>query len=79
MKDISFELEILSHYYDSEIIIDLDHMSMAVYEFCHKKTGKKYSYRLSVTDMKDFGPGVVKIINELKKGIRECKLKELGI
>jgi hypothetical protein len=29
--------------------------------------------------MKDFGPGVVKIINELKKGIRECKLKELGI
>ena len=22
MKDISFELEILSHYYDSEIIVD---------------------------------------------------------
>ena len=76
MKDISFELEILSHYYDSEIIVD--HMTMApVYEFVHKTTGKKYVYRISITDMKDFG--LVKMFNELKMEIREDKLNDLGL
>ena len=74
----SFELEILSHYYDSEIIVD--HMTMApVYEFVHKTTGKKYVYRISITDMKDFGPSVVKMFNELKMEIREDKLNDLGL
>jgi hypothetical protein len=78
MKDLSFELERLSHYYHSEMIID--HMTMApVYEFIHKTTGKKYSYRLSMTDLKDFGPGVVKMLDELKIEIREDKLNDLGI
>ncbi len=77
MKDLSFELERLSHYYYSEMIID---MTMApVYEFIHKTTGKKYSYRLSMTDVKDFGPGVVKMLDELKIEIREDKLNDLGI
>ena len=78
MKDISFELEILSHYYDSEIIVD--HMTMSpVYEFVHKTTGKKYVYRISITDMKEFGPSVVKMFNELKMEIREDKLNDLGL
>jgi hypothetical protein len=77
MKDLSFELERLSHYYHSEMIID---MTMSpVYEFIHKTTGKKYSYRLSMTDVKDFGPGVVKMLDELKIEIREDKLNDLGI
>ena len=39
MKDLSTELEKLSHYYDSEMIID--HMTMApTYKFVHKATGK---------------------------------------
>jgi hypothetical protein len=50
-----------------------------VYEFIHKTTGKKYSYRLSMTDVKDFGPGVVKMLDELKIEIREDKLNDLGI
>ena len=80
MKDLTFELERLSHYYHSEMIID--HMSMApIYEFVHKTTGKKYSYRLSMTDLKDkdFGPEVVKMLDELKIEIREDKLNDLGI
>ncbi len=78
MKDISFELEILSHYYDSEMIID--HMTMApTYEFVHKTTGKKYVYKVSITDMRDFGPSVVKMFNELKMEIREDKLNDLGL
>ena len=77
MKDLSTELEKLSHYYDSEIIVD---MTMApVYEFVHKTTGKKYVYKLSITEMRDLGPSVVKMFNELKMEIREDKLKELGI
>jgi hypothetical protein len=77
MKDLSLELERLSHYYHSEMIID---MTMApVYEFIHKTTGKKYRYRLSMTDVKDFGPGVVKMLDELKIEIREDKLNDLGI
>ena len=78
MKDLSFELEKLSHYYDSEMIID--HMTMApVYEFVHKTTGKKSVYRISITDMKEFGPSVVKMFNELKMEIREDKLNDLGL
>lgn len=78
MRDLSTELEKLSHYYDSEMIID--HMTMSpVYEFVHKTTGKKYVYRISITDMKDFGPSVVEMFNELKMEIREDKLNDLGL
>ena len=77
MKDLSTELEKLSHYYDSEIIVD---MTMApVYEFVHKTTRKKYVYKLSITEMRDFGPSVVKMFNELKSEIREDKLNDLGL
>jgi hypothetical protein len=78
MKKLSQELEKLSHYYDSEMIIDKDTMA-PVYEFVHKTTGKKYVYRQSITDMKDFGPSVVKMFNELKMEIREDKLNVLGL
>ena len=77
MKDLSKELEKLSHYYDSEMTIDIN-MSM-VHIFTHKKTGKKYVYRLSRTDLKDFGPGVVKMFDELKTEIRDEKLNDLGL
>jgi len=78
MKDLAFELERLCHYYHSEMIID--HMTMApVYEFIHKTTGKKYSYRLSMFDLKDFGPGVAKMLDELRMKIRDEKLNDLGI
>lgn len=78
MRDLSTELEKLSHYYDSEMIID--HMTMVpTYEFVHKTTGKKYVYRISITDMKDFGPSVVEMFNELKMEIREDKLNDLGL
>lgn len=77
-KDLSTELEKLSHYYDSEMIID--HMTMApTYEFVHKTTGKKYVYKVSITDMRDFGPIVVEMFNELKIEIREDKLNDLGL
>jgi hypothetical protein len=77
MKDLSTELEKLSHYYDSEIIVD---MTMApTYEFVNKTTGKKYVYKVSITDMKDFGPSVIKMFDELKSEIREDKLNDLGI
>ena len=77
MKDLSTELEKLSHYYDSEIIVD---MTMApVYEFVHKKTGKKYSYRINHIDLLDLGPSVIKMFEELKSEIREDKLNDLGI
>jgi hypothetical protein len=78
MKKLSQELEKLSHYYDGEMISDKDTID-PVYEFIHKKTGKKYVYRISITDMKDFGPGMVKMFNELKMEIREDKLNYLGI
>jgi hypothetical protein len=78
MKDLSQELEKLSNYYDSEMIIDEYTMS-PVYEFIHKKTGKKYTYRLSMTDVKDFGPGLVKMFDELKIEIRDEKLNDLGL
>jgi transposase len=78
MKKITQELEKLSHYYDSEMIIDKYTMA-PVYEFIHKKTGKKYVYRHSMTDLKDFGPSVVKMFNELKMEIREDKLNDLGL
>jgi hypothetical protein len=78
MIDLSQELEKLSHYYDSEMIIDKYTMA-PVYEFIHKKTGKKYVYRHSMTDLKDFGPGVVKMFDELKMEIRDEKLNDLGI
>lgn len=78
MKDLSTELEKLSHYYDSEMIID--HMTMVpTYEFVHKTTGKKYVYKVSITDMRDFGPSVVEMFNELKMEIREDKLNDLGL
>ena len=35
--------------------------------------------RISITDMKDFGPSVVKMFNELKMEIREDKLNDLGL
>ena len=55
-------------------------MTMApVYEFVHKTTGKKYVYKLSITEMRDFGPSVVKMFNELKMEIREDKLNDLGL
>ena len=77
-KDLSTELEKLSHYYDSHMIID--HMTMApTYEFVHKTTGKKYVYKVSITDMRDFGPSVVEMFNELKMEIREDKLNDLGL
>jgi hypothetical protein len=78
MRDLSQELEKLSHYYDSEMIIDRYTMD-PVYEFIHKKTGKKYVYRLSMTDVKDFGPGLVKMFDELNIEIRDEKLNDLGI
>jgi len=78
MRDLSTELEKLSHYYDSEMIID--HMTMVpTYEFVHKTTGKKYVYKVSITDMRDFGPSVVEMFNELKMEIREDKLNDLGL
>jgi hypothetical protein len=77
MKKLSHELEKLSHYYDSEMIIDINMAS--VYEFIHKKTGKKYVYRQSMTDLKDFGPGMVKMLDELKSEIREYKINDLGL
>jgi hypothetical protein len=78
-KDLSTELEKLSHYYDSEIIVD-HHMTMApTYEFVHKTTGKKYVYKVSITEMRDFGPSVVEMFNELKMEIREDKLNDLGL
>jgi hypothetical protein len=78
MKDLTFELERLSHYYHSEMIID--HMTMApIYEFVHKTTGKKYSYRINHIDLLDLGPGVIKMFEELKSEIREDKLNDLGI
>jgi hypothetical protein len=78
MKDLSQELEKLSHYYDSEMIID-KYTMRPVYEFIHKKTGNKYIYRLSMTDLKDFGPGVVRMFEELKMMIRDEKLNDLGL
>ena len=78
MKDLTFELEKLSDYYHSEMIID--HMTMApIYEFVHKKTGKKYSYRINHIDLLDLGPSVIKMFEELKSEIREDKLNDLGI
>jgi hypothetical protein len=50
-----------------------------VFEAVHKKTGKKYVYRLSMTDVKDFGPSVVKMFDELTMEIRDDKLNELGL
>lgn len=78
MIDLSTELEKLSHYYNSEMIID--HMTMApTYKFVHKATGKKYVYKISIADMRDFGPSVVEMFNELKMEIREDKLNDLGL
>ena len=77
MKKLSQELEKLSHYYDSEMTIDINMASVHI--FTHKKTGKKYVYRLSRTDLKDFGPGLVKMFDELKMEIRDEKLNDLGI
>ena len=78
MIDLSQELEKLSHYYDSEMLIDSNTM-FPMYEFVHKKTGKKYTYRLSMSDVKNFGPTVLKMFDELKMEIREEKLNNLGL
>jgi hypothetical protein len=51
MIDLSQELEKLSHYYDSEMIIDKYTMD-PVFKFKHKSTKKEYSYRLSMIDIK---------------------------
>ena len=53
-----------------------------IYEFVHKKTGKKYNYRLSMSDVKNFDPvsqALVKMFDELKMEIRDEKLNNLGI
>ena len=81
MIDLSQELEKLSHYYDSEMLIDSNTM-FPMYEFVHKKTGKKYTYRLSMSDVKNFDPvsqALVKMFDELKMEIRDEKLNNLGI
>ena len=78
MKKLSQELEKLSQYYDCEMKIDQLVMT-PVFEAVHKKTGKKYVYRLSMTDVKDFGPSVVKMFDELTMEIRDDKLNELGL
>jgi hypothetical protein len=78
MKKLSQELEKLSQYYDCEMKIDQLVMT-PVFEVVHKKTGKKYVYRLSMTDVKDFGPGLVKMFDELNIEIRDEKLNDLGI
>ena len=77
MKHLSIELEKMSRYYHSEMVID---MTMTpVYKFVHKTTGKKYSYRINHIDLLDLGPGVIKMFEELKSEIREDKLNDLGI
>jgi hypothetical protein len=50
-----------------------------IFKFLHKKTKNEYYYRPSYTDIADFGPGIVEMINELKMLIREDKLNKLGI
>jgi hypothetical protein len=77
-NNLGIEMEKLAQYYDCELKIDQFVMT-PIFEAVHKKTGKKYVYRLSMTDVKDFGPGVVNMINELKMEIREDKLSDLGI
>ena len=78
MKNLGAEMEKLAPHYDCELTIDQNVMA-PVFEAVHKATGKKYVYRLSMTDVKDFGPGVVKMLDELKMEIREDKLNDLGI
>jgi hypothetical protein len=78
MKNIGVEMEKLAQYYDCEMKID-QHVMRPVFEAVHKKTGKKYVYRLSMTDVKDFGPSVVKMFDELTMEIRDDKLNELGL
>ncbi len=78
MKNLGTEMEKLAQHYDCELKIDQNVMA-PVFEAVHKATGKKYVYRLSMTDVKDFGPGVVKMLDELKMEIREDKLNDLGI
>jgi hypothetical protein len=78
MKNLGAEMEKLAPHYDCELKIDQNVMA-PVFEAVHKATGKKYVYRLSMTDVKDFGPGVVKMLDELKMEIREDKLNDLGI
>jgi len=78
MKNLGAEMEKLAPHYDCELKIDQNVMA-PVFEAVHKTTGKKYVYRLSMTDVKDFGPGVVKMLDELKMEIREDKLNDLGI
>ena len=79
MKELSLELEILGHYYDSEVIVTYASIDIFIYEFIHKLTGKKYRYKLSMIDLNNFGPGMVNMIKELKMEIREEKLNDLGI
>jgi hypothetical protein len=78
MKNLGAEMEKLAPHYDCELKIDQNVMA-PVFEAVHKATGKKYVYRLSMTDVKDFGPGVMKMLDELKMEIREDKLNDLGI
>lgn len=60
--------------------IKTDEKTMApIFKFLHKKTKNEYYYRPSYTDIADFGPGIVEMINELKMLIREDKLNKLGI
>jgi len=78
MKKLSQELEKLAQYYDCELKID-QFVVKPIFEAVHKKTGKKYVYRLSMTDVKEFGPSVVKMFDELNIEIRDEKLNDLGI
>jgi hypothetical protein len=78
MKNIGVEMEKLAQYYDCELKID-QFVVKPIFEAVHKKTGKKYVYRLSMTDVKEFGPSVVKMFDELTMEIRDDKLNELGL
>ena len=78
MKNLGAEMEKLAPHYDCELKIDQNVMA-PVFEAVHKATGKKYVYKVSITDMRDFGPSVVEMFNELKMEIREDKLNDLGL
>lgn len=78
MRDLSTEFEKLSHYYEF-VYQGHSHMINNHFTIVHKTTGKKYVYKVSITDMRDFGPIVVEMFNELKMEIREDKLNDLGL
>jgi hypothetical protein len=76
--DLAEELGKLGEFFFYEIKTDEKTMA-PIFKFLHKKTKNEYYYRPSYTDIADFGPGIVEMINELKMLIREDKLNKLGI